>query len=104
MGYFLEHLNLQSIPKIVVIIKLQMVVSTTNFKTKKYYKMKRILLVIFCFALITKAIGQTADRIELDKIYQHISRTAIPTGYLNSFPTTSPFKLCELAKGRCGNV
>lgn len=62
-----------------------MVVSTTNFKTKKYYKMKRILLVIFYFALITKAIGQTADRIELDKIYQHISRTAIPTGYLNDY-------------------
>ena len=36
---------------------------------------------------IIKAISQTptADRVELNKIYQYISKTAIPTGYLNDY-------------------
>ena len=29
--------------------------------------------------------AQTADRVELDKIYQHINKTLIPTGYLNDY-------------------
>ena len=47
--------------------------------------MKKILIVIFCFALITKATSQTADRVELDKIFQHINKAAIPTRYLNDY-------------------
>lgn len=36
---------------------------------------------------ITKALSQnpTADRVELNKIYQNISRTATTTSYLNDF-------------------
>ena len=49
--------------------------------------MKKLILIVLCFLQITKAISQTptADRLELDKIYQHINKTLIPTGYLNDY-------------------
>ena len=47
--------------------------------------MKKLILAVFCFILLNKIKAQTADRVELDKIYQHINNTLIPTGYLNDY-------------------
>ncbi len=47
--------------------------------------MKKIFILIVCLAYTLKTMAQTADRIELDKIYQHINKAAIPTGYLNDY-------------------
>ena len=49
--------------------------------------MKKLILIVLCFLQIIKAISQTptADRVELDNIYQHINKSLIPTGYLNNY-------------------
>ena len=47
--------------------------------------MKNFIKIILCFLITTKAMAQTADRVELDKIYQHINKSAITTGYLNDY-------------------
>ena len=64
---------------------------------------KLILQIVICFALITKAMAQTpnAAQVELDRIFQYIDKTKVPTGYLyeygaaftvikDPFPTLSP--------------
>ena len=49
--------------------------------------MKKLIMIVLCFLQIIKAISQTptADRVELDNIYQHINKSLIPTGYLNNY-------------------
>ncbi len=47
--------------------------------------MKKLIIAVLCFTLLNKIKAQTADRVELDKIYQHINKTLIPTGYLNDY-------------------
>ena len=47
--------------------------------------MKKLILIVLCFLQIIKAISQTADRVELDKIYQQINKASIPTGYSNDY-------------------
>ncbi len=37
--------------------------------------------------------AQTADRVELDKIYQHINKSAITTGYLNDYGSAVLYKV-----------
>ena len=58
---------------------------TINFKKK--LTIKKLILMVLCFTLITNIKAQTEDpvRIELNQIFQNINKNLIPTGYLDEY-------------------
>ena len=49
--------------------------------------MKKLIMIVLCFLQIIKANSQTtnAAQVELDRIFQYIDKTKVPTGYLYEY-------------------